>query len=134
MRGAIPPLPSTPSWRGAQLKKHKDNFTTVSSPALGPLQPPIRWVPGSLSLGLKRPGSEADQSPPSSAEVKNVWSYTSAPQYAFMEWCLVKSQGQLYFYLYIYLKVIFCTSSAEIILFVDNFHTHNFTLLDRCKM
>jgi hypothetical protein len=26
MNGAIPPLPSTPSWRGAQLK-HRDNFT-----------------------------------------------------------------------------------------------------------
>jgi hypothetical protein len=26
MRGAIPPLPSTPSWRGAHLK-HMDNFT-----------------------------------------------------------------------------------------------------------
>jgi hypothetical protein len=28
MSGAIPPLPNTPSWRGAQLKdKHRDNFT-----------------------------------------------------------------------------------------------------------
>jgi hypothetical protein len=26
MRGAINPLPNTPSWRGAQLK-HRDNFT-----------------------------------------------------------------------------------------------------------
>jgi hypothetical protein len=26
MHGAIPPLPNTPSWRGAQLK-HRDNFT-----------------------------------------------------------------------------------------------------------
>jgi len=24
----------------------------------------------------------------------------STPQYAFMEWCLVKAQGQLYVYLY----------------------------------
>jgi hypothetical protein len=30
----------------------------------------IQWVPGSLSLGVKRPGREADHSPPSSAEVK----------------------------------------------------------------
>jgi hypothetical protein len=28
MHGAIAPLPNTPSWRGAQLrKKHRDNFT-----------------------------------------------------------------------------------------------------------
>jgi hypothetical protein len=26
MRGAIPPLPNTPSWRGALLK-HRDKFT-----------------------------------------------------------------------------------------------------------
>jgi hypothetical protein len=26
MSGVIPPLPNTPSWRGAQLK-HRDNFT-----------------------------------------------------------------------------------------------------------
>jgi hypothetical protein len=54
-------------------------FTTASRTALGPTQPPIQWVPGSLSLGVKRPGREADHSPPSSAEVENVWSYTSAP-------------------------------------------------------
>jgi hypothetical protein len=30
----------------------------------------IEWVPGALSLGVKRPGREADHSPPSSAEVK----------------------------------------------------------------
>jgi hypothetical protein len=45
-------------------------FTTASRMALGPTQPPIQWVPGALSLGVKRPGREADHSPPSSAEVK----------------------------------------------------------------
>jgi len=42
-------------------------------------QPPIQWVPGALSLGVKRPGRDADQSSPSSAEVKNTWSYTCTP-------------------------------------------------------
>jgi hypothetical protein len=64
--------------------------TTVSRTALGPTQPPIHWVPGALSLGIKRPGCEADHSPPSSAEDKNERSYTSSPQYVFMEWCLIK--------------------------------------------
>jgi hypothetical protein len=45
-------------------------FTTASRTALGPTQPPIQWVPGALSLGVKRPVREADHSPPSSAEVK----------------------------------------------------------------
>jgi hypothetical protein len=56
------------------------------------------WSPASLlSKGywgpfprLKRPGREADHSLPSSVEVKNAWSYTSTPQYVFMEWYLVK--------------------------------------------
>jgi hypothetical protein len=29
--------------------------------------------------GVKRPVNEADHSPPSSAEVKNAWNYTSTP-------------------------------------------------------
>jgi hypothetical protein len=45
-------------------------FTTASRTALVPTQPPIQLVPGALSLGVKRPGLEADYSPPSSAEVK----------------------------------------------------------------
>jgi hypothetical protein len=53
-------------------------FTTASRTALGPTQPPIQWVPGTLSLGVKGPGREGDHSPPSSAEV-NAWSYTSTP-------------------------------------------------------
>jgi hypothetical protein len=52
--------------------------------ALGPTQPPIQWVPRPLSLGVKRPGREADRSLPSTVEVKNAWRYTSSPQYAFM--------------------------------------------------
>jgi len=54
-------------------------FTTVSRPVLEPTQSHIHWVPGSLSLGVKRPGRKAGHSPPSSAEVKNAWSYTSIP-------------------------------------------------------
>jgi hypothetical protein len=52
-------------------------FTTASRMALRPNQPPIQGVPGALSLGVKRPGREADNSPSSSAKVKNEWSYTS---------------------------------------------------------
>jgi len=36
-------------------------------------------VTGALSVGVKRPGREADHSPTSSAKVKNAWCYTSIP-------------------------------------------------------
>jgi hypothetical protein len=57
------------------------NFKIVTSfrPALGPTQPPTQWVPGALSLGVKRPRRETDHSHPSCAEVKNAWCYTSTP-------------------------------------------------------
>jgi hypothetical protein len=53
---------------------------TASRTALGPTQPPVQWVLGALSLGVKRPGCEADRSPPSSAEVeKCVELYLHSP-------------------------------------------------------
>jgi hypothetical protein len=38
---------------------------------------------GVLSLGIKRP-CRADHSSPSSAEIKNAWSYTSTSPYVFV--------------------------------------------------
>jgi hypothetical protein len=35
-------------------------FTTASRPVLKLTQPPIQWVRGALSLGIKRPGRETD--------------------------------------------------------------------------
>jgi hypothetical protein len=59
-------------------------FATVSRPAH------TRWVPRVQSSEVMRPGCEADHSPPSSTEVKNEWSYTSTPHYAFLTWYLLK--------------------------------------------
>jgi hypothetical protein len=42
---------------------------------LRPIEPPIRWVPGTLSPVAKHLGREADHSLPSSAEVKNGGAY-----------------------------------------------------------
>jgi hypothetical protein len=80
-------------------------FTTASRTALGPTQPPIQWVPGAFSLGVKRPGREADHSPLSSAEVKNAWSYTSTPQYVFRAWCLVKHRDNFTFTIHDEIKI-----------------------------
>jgi hypothetical protein len=68
----------------------KCKFRSGSSPdrerilALGPAQYTVQGVPGALSFGVKLPGREAEHLPPSSAEVKNAWSYTSTHRYVFM--------------------------------------------------
>jgi hypothetical protein len=80
-------------------------FTTASRTALGPTHPPIHWVPGALSLGVKQLGREADHSPPSSAVVKNPWSLPPLPHYVFMAWCLVKNRDN--FILNLYLTKLF---------------------------
>jgi hypothetical protein len=54
-------------------------FSKSSRPALRSTQPPIQWVPGALSPGVKWPRREVDHSPPTSAEVKKIWIYTSTP-------------------------------------------------------
>jgi hypothetical protein len=74
-----------------------------------PLRPIWLWGPlillsngyqGALSLGVKQPGCEADHSPPSSAEVKNSWSCTSALAIRLHGMVLSKkkAQGQLYLF------------------------------------
>jgi hypothetical protein len=45
---------------------------------------PVNDTGGSFPPGVKQPGSEVDHSPPSSAEVKKMWIYTTSPLYAFM--------------------------------------------------
>jgi hypothetical protein len=55
----------------------------LSIQVLGPTQPLIQWVPGPLSPVVKLPEREADHSPPTSAEVKKMWTYTSTVPYSF---------------------------------------------------
>jgi hypothetical protein len=57
-------------------------FSTLSRPVLGFTQPPTQCVTGAHFPGVKRPGREADHSPPTSAEVNKMRAYTSA--YVFM--------------------------------------------------
>jgi hypothetical protein len=69
-----------------------------------PTQPPIQWVPVVVSLEVKRPGREADQSHPCSAEVKEcVDLYLHSPNTPSWRGAQLKTgQGQLYLYLYLY--------------------------------
>jgi hypothetical protein len=53
---------------------------------LRPTHPPIQCLAGALSLGVKRPGREADHSPSSSFEVKEyVGLYLHSPN--IPSWC-----------------------------------------------
>ena len=53
---------------GSGSNPGRDEIFRPSRPALGPTQPPVKWVPG-LSWGKVRSERAADHSPPSSAAV-----------------------------------------------------------------
>jgi len=67
----------------------------------GPTKPPTKWVPGASSRAIKRLGRETAHSPPSSAEVKNSWSYTSIPPYVFVAWYSVKHRNSFFTFAFI---------------------------------
>jgi hypothetical protein len=52
-------------------------FATSSRADLSPTQPPVQWVLGALSQGIKRLGLESDHSPSSSAKLKKGGAITS---------------------------------------------------------
>jgi hypothetical protein len=62
-----------PTGAGNSSLHHRVQTSSGAHPASYPM-----CTRGSF-LGVKRPGREADHSPPSSADVKNAWSYTSIP-------------------------------------------------------
>jgi hypothetical protein len=67
----------------SSLGKVKNFHSSVLSRlALGSTHPPVQWILGALSPGVK--GREADHSPATSAEAKKIWSYTSAPHTSFI--------------------------------------------------
>jgi hypothetical protein len=78
---------------GMQIPVGSRIFSMSSRLVLGPTQPPIQWVPGALSLGVKWPGHEADHSPPISVKVKKTLIYTYTPSYIFLTQSLIRSTG-----------------------------------------
>jgi hypothetical protein len=80
------------AWSGVRVSVGVGNFSLHRRIQTGSEAHPTSYpmdTRGSFPK-VKRPGSEADHSSPSSAVVKNAWNYTSTPQYVFMAWCSVK--------------------------------------------
>jgi len=75
-----------------KLGQHQDKeknasvITTTSRSVLGPTQPPIQWVPGDLSVGVKLTTHLLNLVPRS----RTRRSKPPLPQYAFMAGCSVK--------------------------------------------
>jgi hypothetical protein len=65
------------------------HFFIMSRRALGPTQSPMQWLPGFISLGVKRLGREADHSRPTGTEMKNSWISTSTPPDVIMAYSLI---------------------------------------------
>jgi hypothetical protein len=65
-----------------------------------PTQRCVQWLLGVLTIRVEWPGCEADHLPPPSAEVKNVWMYTSTPPVCPHGMVLSCSGTALPFYLF----------------------------------
>jgi len=77
---------TTLNWILEELSRRPDRLWAP----LGPTRPSIPFVPGILSLEVKRPGRIADQSLAFNAGVKNGWSYTCTTPNIFTARRLVK--------------------------------------------
>ena len=86
-----------------------DEIFRPSRPALGPTQPPVKWVPV-FPGGKVRPGRAAD---PSSAAVIEEWSYTSTHTLGHTG----PVKGSLYLYLYLY-NVWFVVGDSSVSLYL----------------
>jgi hypothetical protein len=64
-------------------------YTTASRTALVPTQPPILLVRGGSFPAVKPEGVKLTTHLHLVPRSKNLWIYTSSPQYVFMVWCLV---------------------------------------------
>jgi hypothetical protein len=72
--------PYAPKWKQEVERKKKNIIQTESGvhPTFYPMGT------GGYFLGVKRLGRETDNPPPTSAEDKKMWIYTSTPPYVFM--------------------------------------------------
>jgi hypothetical protein len=117
--GAIPPLPHYAFMAWCLVKAQglyflPSHFTYRIQTDSGAHQASYPIV----TAGLSRSVREADNIPPSRAEVKYAWSYTSNPPYMFMARCLVKSRENCTFTLFYFreLSISYCMTNYRTIL------------------
>jgi hypothetical protein len=67
-----------------ELWNPRDRIRTERLSVSTDKQQTFSMVTARFSLGVKRQVREADHSPPTNAEVKKMWIYTSTPSYAFI--------------------------------------------------
>jgi hypothetical protein len=63
-------------------------FLSALQTGSGPNQPTFQRVLEPLPPGIEWPAYEMDNLPTYSTKVKNMWNYTSIPQYVLMIWYL----------------------------------------------
>jgi hypothetical protein len=84
-------------WSGVRVPAEVGNFSLHYHAQAGSGAHPASYPMGARG---SFPGGKADGAwswPVASISVEvNAWSYTSTPQYAFVAWCWVKVQGQLW--------------------------------------
>jgi len=92
-----------PGWRYGRSSILERGKEYISSPKLQHLFGglPSLLISGNRGLfsRMKRPTREADNSPPISEEVTNIWRYTSISLYAFMAWCLIKRRNTFCYFI-----------------------------------
>jgi len=59
---------------------------------LGPTQPPIQWLPGAITPGVKHPGRETGHSLHPLRRLRVHGAITPLPAYVFMAWCSIKQE------------------------------------------
>jgi hypothetical protein len=127
---------------GSSPGRVKNFHFSISRPDLRITQPPMIWILGALSPGVKWLGHETDHSPPNSAKVKKTWIYTSTPPHT-SSWRSASSVKHRNYFIIIHIfNIIFlsthmfsdflfftCLPTTVLYLFLHNLTLHEFVFL-----
>jgi hypothetical protein len=102
---------------------------TASKPTLSPTLPPIQWLPGALSLGVKCRCVKLTTRLHLATSSKMYGTIISLPHWVFMAWCSVEAQGQLSLYSYWFVSFTnFGKTVKESVLEGNTLNIHQYSL------